>query len=239
MAKEVARKRRKRGSIDPDEIMDGAFAVAERMGLDNLSMPELAAHLDVGVTSIYWYYRNKEDLLRRMSSRAVKVTLEASESPGHSAPAEWKSYLREYFTSSRRFNAENDLVTDLTLMRTAAYSRRSTLAIYQVIEDQISYLTRAGFALRTAWYVYSTCSLYTRGLTISERNRRENSTPPSGDRQLELLDPISMPLISSLVRDEQISIDMADDRGFEFGLEMLLTEAERLLDQDKASIAAE
>ncbi|HWK76289.1 MAG TPA: TetR/AcrR family transcriptional regulator C-terminal domain-containing protein [Microbacterium sp.] len=239
MVKEAVRKRRQRGSIDPEEIMDGAFAVAERIGLDNLSMPELASHLDVGVTSIYWYYRNKEDLLRRMSSRAVQQVIASNVLPDGYPPSEWKSFLRDYHRVNRQFLAEHDLITDLTLMRTAAYSRRSTLAIYQGIENSVRYLTTAGFSLTTAWHVYSTLSLYTRGLTIAERNRRENNTPPPGDRQLGLLDPVSMPLISSLVREEQISIDMADDRSFEYGLEMLLTEAERLLERDREATEAE
>ncbi len=31
----------------------------------------LAKHLDVGVTSIYWYFRKKDDLLNAMTDRAL------------------------------------------------------------------------------------------------------------------------------------------------------------------------
>jgi AcrR family transcriptional regulator len=47
------RQRRERGSISVDEILNGAFEVAAEVSIDNLSMPLLARHLDVGVTSIY------------------------------------------------------------------------------------------------------------------------------------------------------------------------------------------
>jgi AcrR family transcriptional regulator len=51
------RQRRERGSISVDEILNGAFEVAAEVSIDNLSMPLLARHLAVGVTSIYWYFR--------------------------------------------------------------------------------------------------------------------------------------------------------------------------------------
>ena len=57
------RRRRERGSISVDEIINGAFEVATEVSIDNLSMPQLARHLDVGVTSIYWYFRKKDELL--------------------------------------------------------------------------------------------------------------------------------------------------------------------------------
>jgi AcrR family transcriptional regulator len=47
------RQRRERGSISVDEILNGAFEVAAEVSIDNLGMPLLARHLDVGVTSIY------------------------------------------------------------------------------------------------------------------------------------------------------------------------------------------
>src|SRR4030088_60327 len=65
------RRRRERGSISVDEIINGAFEVAAEVSIDNLSMPLLARHLDVGVTSIYWYFRKKDDLLDAMTDRAL------------------------------------------------------------------------------------------------------------------------------------------------------------------------
>jgi hypothetical protein len=44
------RRRRERGSISVDSILNGAFDVATEVSIDNLSMPLLAKHLDVGVT---------------------------------------------------------------------------------------------------------------------------------------------------------------------------------------------
>ena len=65
------RPRRERGSINPDDIIAGAFELAEQVSIDNLSMPLLGKHLGVGVTSIYWYFRKKDDLLNAMTDRAL------------------------------------------------------------------------------------------------------------------------------------------------------------------------
>ncbi len=66
------RQRRERGSINPDDIINGAFELAEQVSIDNLSMPLLGKHLGVGVTSIYWYFRKKDDLLNAMTDRALR-----------------------------------------------------------------------------------------------------------------------------------------------------------------------
>jgi hypothetical protein len=47
MATAEKRQRRERGSINPDDIISGAFELAERVSIDNLSMPMLSKHLDV------------------------------------------------------------------------------------------------------------------------------------------------------------------------------------------------
>src|SRR5216683_7527058 len=69
------RERRHRGSLSADDIIKGAFDAAQGMSLDKLSMPGLAQHLGVGVTSIYWYFRKKEDLLNAMTDVAVDTVV--------------------------------------------------------------------------------------------------------------------------------------------------------------------
>ena len=79
MAKQATaakRPRRERGSINPDDIIKGAFELAEQVSIDNLSMPLLGKHLGVGVTSIYWYFRKKDDLLNAMTDRALRQYVE-------------------------------------------------------------------------------------------------------------------------------------------------------------------
>lgn len=229
MTEPAPRKRRARGSIDPEQILDGAFEVASREGLDGLSMPGLAAHLDVGVTSIYWYFRNKEDLLRQMSGRAHSRLQERVPSPDDYAPADWRAFLEDSLNFQRAATTDDDLIVDLVYMRTNSYTRATTRLVYLGLENVLAYLVRAGFSLRTAWFVYSTASVYTRGFLVAERVRRQNQTPPEGRLQLNLLDVEATPLLAELVNTEPIIIDNTGDASFEFGIKLILDQAEEIL----------
>src|SRR5712691_13416222 len=58
-----ARPRRPRGSLTRDQIVAAALGLADQEGLEALSMPTIARHLECGVMTIYGYIDNKEDLL--------------------------------------------------------------------------------------------------------------------------------------------------------------------------------
>jgi AcrR family transcriptional regulator len=64
--------RRSRGSLSESEILAAAIALAERDGLENLSMPNLAKHLGAGAMSIYWYFHSKDDLLGAMTEHTMR-----------------------------------------------------------------------------------------------------------------------------------------------------------------------
>ena len=70
--KRHGRTRAERGSISAEQIIAGAMPLAEAIGLDALSMPKLAEHLGIGVTSIYWYFRNKNDLIEALTVVAAQ-----------------------------------------------------------------------------------------------------------------------------------------------------------------------
>lgn len=240
MANNSTRKRRPRGSLSQEQILQGAFEVAKRDGLDRLSMPVLAAQLDVGVTSIYWYFRSKDDLLRNMSTRAMLGVFEARPKPQDRDPAQWQDYLRDVFTMERAMHAESPLLTDITLMGTGSYSRAATDAAYDIVESSIEYLVSAGFSAASAWNLFYVMSIYVRGFIITERNRRVNATPPQGLAQLDLLNVHSVPLVAQLVSaTPDLGIDGTGDTNFEAGLNSLLDMGELMLSRDTDTAGAD
>lgn len=227
------RKRRQRGSITPEEILTGAFTVAERDGLDRMSMTELAGELDVGVTSIYWYFRSKDDLLRKMSET---VTLDHQSKlpwPGDYTPDAWRTYLSDYARQLRENYGTSDLLVDLTLMRTASYSISGTHRVYQRWEEVFALLISAGFSKGSAWSIMSMLSIYTRGFVMTVRNRRINGTPPPGLSQLGLIDEASMPILADLIRNDDIMLDLASEGDYDSGVNHILDSAQRLLDRER------
>jgi AcrR family transcriptional regulator len=221
------RQRRERGSITPEEIIKGAFAVAERDSLDNLSMPELARHLDVGVTSVYWYFRKKGDLIRTMSDEAIRTVQAQLPQPGE--PAQWRSFLTEHSRKMREVYLASDILADLVLVRTRSYTIEATHLTYRGVENILEMLVRAGFTPLTAWNAYGALSNFTRGIIVSERIQRMNDAPTLDKRQIKLLEPDTMPLLTKMVEEGSIALSMVRDEDFEFGLESLLNSFEQRL----------
>ena len=134
------RQRRERGSISVDEILNGAFEVAAEVSIDNLSMPLLARHLDVGVTSIYWYFRKKDELLDAMTDRALaqyEFTV-----PGIDA-SNWRESLRNHAQTMRRQFLDDPVLCDLVLIR-GHYGVHALHGALHEIEQPVAALVEAG-----------------------------------------------------------------------------------------------
>src|SRR6204780_2607291 len=134
------RQRRERGSINPDDIISGAFELAEQVSIDNLSMPLLGKHLGVGVTSIYWYFRKKDDLLDAMSDRASRKYVFATP---YVAATDWRETLRNHARSMRKTFMGNPILCDLILIRSALSARAARVGA-QEMEKAIAGLVEAG-----------------------------------------------------------------------------------------------
>jgi len=207
-AKADTRKRRDRGSISADEILQGAFDVAARVSIDHLSMPVLAKHLDVGVTSIYWYFRRKDDLLDAMTDRALErfeftvSTIDASN---------WRASLRDHAHTMRKHFRDNPILCDLVLIRSQFGSSAVRNAL-QKIEQPIGALIEAGLDAGQAIAVYGAISVHTRGSAVLERIQDKADDFPvqrsNGKRY----------------------IGFADDIDYDYILESILDHAQTLID---------
>ena len=60
-----------RGSVSSERIIEVAFEIVDRDGVDGLTMRGLAAKLDVAVTAIYWHVGDKEALLDAVADRVA------------------------------------------------------------------------------------------------------------------------------------------------------------------------
>jgi AcrR family transcriptional regulator len=166
------RKRRARGSLSAEEILAGAFRSAEEESLDALSMPRLAARLDVGVTSIYWYFKSKEDLLDALTEQAMVQFYVELHVPAGLA---WDEHLRRYFREFRRVFRASNVLDDLIIMRTGNFIEKALTAAYERIEEVLEALVDAGVTRDDAICGYSTLSVYTRGAPLTVKVRPDRS----------------------------------------------------------------
>ena len=222
------RQRRERGSINPDDIIKGAFELAEEVGIDNLSMPLLGKHLGVGVTSIYWYFRKKDDLLNAMTDRALRQYVFATP---YVEAKDWRETLRNHARTMRKTFMGNPILCDLILIRSALSPRAAKLGV-QEVEKAIASLVEAGLSAEDAFDTYSAVSVHVRGSVVLQRLRDKNRASDEGPSDIEetmTIDPETTPLLAQVTAKGH-HIGAADDKNFEFGLECILDHAGRLIE---------
>ena len=228
MAKQATadkRQRRERGSINPDDIISGAFELAEQVSIDNLSMPLLGKHLGVGVTSIYWYFRKKDDLLNAMTDRALSKYVFATP---YVEASDWRETLRNHARLMRKTFMGNPILCDLILIRAALSPKAARLGA-QEMERAIANLVEAGLSPEDAFDTYSAVSVHVRGSVVLHRLYEKNQSTDSGARAIEdavAIDPTTTPLIAQ-VTGQGHRIGAPDETNFEFGLDCILDHADR------------
>ncbi|OYN81820.1 TetR/AcrR family transcriptional regulator [Mycolicibacterium sphagni] len=230
------RPRRERGSINPDDIIAGAFELAEQVSIDNLSMPLLGKHLGVGVTSIYWYFRKKDDLLNAMTDRALSQYVFATP---YVEADDWRETLANHARAMRKTFMSSPILCDLILIR-SALSPRAVRAGEHEVEKAITSLVEAGLSTEDAFDTYSAVSVHVRGSVVLHRLYEKNQA--AGEDAHALEDAIignaeSTPLLAR-VSAEGHRIGAADERNFEFGLECILDHASALIDEGKKPATA-
>jgi len=229
------RQRRERGSINPDDIISGAFELAEQVSIDNLSMPLLGKHLGVGVTSIYWYFRKKDDLLNAMTDRALRKYVFATP---YVEAKDWRETLRNHARSMRKTFMGNPILCDLILIRSALSPRAARLGV-QEIEKAIGGLVEAGLSPEEAFDTYSAVSVHVRGSVVLHRLQEKNQATENGARTIEdamVIDPESTPLLAQMTSKGH-HLGAPDDNNFEYGLDCILDHASQLIEQGAKSTA--
>jgi AcrR family transcriptional regulator len=221
------RKRRQRGSINADDIVAAAFEVARGASIDQMSMPNLAEHLDVAVTSIYWHFRKKDELLNAMTDVAVQK--QTSLTPAILDSDTWQQSLRRHFTFTRDLHRQDEVLSDLLLMRTSTYSAQATLRTMQVLETLVAKLVDSGFSPDDAIMSLNTISVYIRGMIIHERILIRSGAPTLDGRQVRMTDWSSMPVLQQVVDHRPLAGTTDDD--FEFSLVRIFAGIEAMLEQ--------
>ncbi len=227
------RQRRERGSINPENIIKGAFELAEEIGIDSLSMPLIARHLGVGVTSIYWYFRRKDDLLNAMTERALKQYAVATP---YVEAKDWRETLANHARVMRKTFLASPILSDLILVRSALSPRVAQQGVL-VVEQAIENLAEAGLSPEDAFDTYSAVSVLVRGSVVLQRlydKNRSNDGGPGDFEETMVIDPETTPLLAR-VTAEGHRVGASDEKNFEYGLDCILEHAAGLIERAQAA----
>jgi AcrR family transcriptional regulator len=206
------------GALSRERIARAALALADREGLERVTMRRLARELGVGTMTLYGYFRDKEELVD------AAVELASAEHPASLGRGSWREQLRELMNGVRRA-----LEAHPSGLRARLDRPLLTPQALRVTEAALEVLIGAGFTREEAARAYRTLFIYTFGFVAF-------SSPgdPEGVRRQTRAAIAGLPAeeYPELTRSiDEAAEAMAGDAQFEYGLE-------RLLDGLEASLRA-
>ncbi len=211
--KPVSRRRRARGSLTREQVVDAALLLADQEGLEALSMPNLAQRLECGVMTIYGYVDNKEDLLDAIALRGL-VDLRLPRPLPTSADGillAWGRAVRQTLLAH----------PSMALI----FQSQAVIGpgIFRGIESLAGALTHAGLPAAAALHAVYAVLIYTTGFVGWElpRTVRQSQADYAATwrREFAGLPPEEFPVTASVL--DELS-KLAGLEQFEFGLQALV-----------------
>ncbi|HKV89334.1 MAG TPA: TetR/AcrR family transcriptional regulator C-terminal domain-containing protein, partial [Candidatus Dormibacteraeota bacterium] len=139
-------------------VMKAAVELADRGGIESLTMRQLGEHLGAGAMSVYYHVANKDALLDGM----VDVVFAEIELPRQGV--DWKRALRRRAVSTRGVLKRHPWA--LGRMEATRSPGPNDLRLHDAV---LGCLRRAGFSVAAAVQAYSVQDAYIYGFALQER----------------------------------------------------------------------
>lgn len=197
------------------QVIDAAIGLADERGLEALSMPKLARHLNVGTMTVYGYVDNKQDLLDKMAAHIfVGLTFTAS--------GDWQQSLVAFFSDFRA-----RALAHPTLAGLLATGRITIPAVFEILEAFLRRAADDGLRTDESVRVFYAALTYTIGFVLWEIPRAH--LQPEGDYAeqwaglIAELPPEEFPLVAGAA--SKVFPTVASSDQFVWGLARITTQA--------------
>ena len=216
-----------RAPLTRERVLRAAVSLADRNGIESLSMRKLGQQLGVEAMSLYNHVANKDEILDGIVEMVVReFALPSDEVP-------WRLALRETARSVREVLLRHSWAAALVESRVAPSRAR-----FRYSEAVIGTLRRAGFSIELAYRAQLTVSSYVYGLTLQEVSWPfDPDELPDVAATLQLrVAPDEYPHLSEMMDwitqarglNANLKGAVAYESEFEFGLDLILDGLERL-----------
>lgn len=219
MQKAQKKKRITKQPLSREKVLEKAISLADKDGVERLSMRKLAQALKVEAMSLYNHVKNKDDLLDAMVDKMV-IQFELPDEQEH-----WKSALRSSVITTHKVLLKHPWVVLLLLSRvnTGAVMMSYSNACYGC-------LFRAGFSHALTDHGWNALHNHLYGFTLSEINSPLNPKDYSvaAKKYLPMVPEDQYPHVHSMML---VIIDGTHNgvNDFSFGLDIILDGLENKL----------
>ncbi|MDI2129964.1 TetR/AcrR family transcriptional regulator [Yinghuangia seranimata] len=196
-------------------MLDAAVRVADRGGVDAISMRKVAQELGVEAMSLYRHVPNKDAVL----DGVVDVVFAAIELPD-AGREDWRDAIRARANSARAVLSRHSWA--LGLMDSRRNPGPATLRHHDAV---LGVLREAGFGLRTAAHAVSLIDSYVGGYVLQEQNLPLTSTDEVAevaDGILAALPADEFPYLTEMIVEHALKPGYDHTAEFAYGLDLIL-----------------
>ncbi len=199
-----------------EQILHAAGELAATRGIDAVTMPNVAKRLGVKVTSVYWYFRTKDDLVLALADRATREFYEGLDYDGE---MQGDDRVLEHFRLYWRRLRANRLWREMfihSVRRTIGRSAEVQARANQVSSLGVGRIVDAGLTPPEALRAYTILSAYTRGYVLVQQFEDED-----GAEDGAAVDPVPREEILAFLRVHGLTAQPDPEQTFELGLRAL------------------
>jgi AcrR family transcriptional regulator len=209
-----------RTPLTSERVLQAAMALADREGVESLSMRRLARELGVEAMSLYHHVAGKQALLDGM----VDLVFGEIELPA--ADGDWKEAMRRRAVSAREVLARHPWA--INLMESRRTPGPANLRHHDAV---IGCLRQAGFPVALTAHAYSILDAYVYGFAVQEASLPFETPEETAEVAGEIFDAFvaeAYPHLTEMAVEHvlQPGYDYGDE--YQFGLELILDGLERL-----------
>jgi AcrR family transcriptional regulator len=145
--------------LSRERVLDAALRMADREGIEALSMRKLAQELGVKAMSLYNHVTNKDDILDAI----VDIVISEIEVPD--LGLDWKTAMRQRAISAHAVLLRHPWMTTTMVSRV-----NKGAAMLRYVDATLGCLHEAGFSLEMADYAWNAIDNHIYGFTLQELN---------------------------------------------------------------------
>jgi AcrR family transcriptional regulator len=220
MRENTAKGSARRTPLTRKRVLNAALCMADKHGIEALSMRQLAQALGVEAMSLYNHVANKEDVHNGM------VDLVVGEIDVPAIGVDWKAAMRQRATSAHEVLLRHPWASMLIVSRVNVGP-----AMLRYVNATIGCLREAGFSYELADRAWNAIDSHIYGFTLQELNFPFDPSEYAGAAQvfLPLIPVDEYPYIHALAQ-QVIDGTYYGVQDFEFGLGLILDGLDKLRD---------